>query len=417
MTKLEKHNRFIPFRKKDIRKMCLAKAHFSSQEKDLFLEFCSLLEGLLHFEFHNELETLKECYAPFNPDADTKTVYSCTKEETNNCQKQLVKSLTDILKGANYQQITKTDIKEALLEESLLKIRLRVNFSDFDEVLFYCRGESVREEQIKYFFGLRQRSVIFTNYERVVMYIKFKDEGYFNKEKKKKILFKPGSTIIKLFQNVPKADIEMLFPNSEVRMKTIDKLLIGIPALGSEIAVIVTKLGASILLLASLFSFWLGLSQKEVVINQTHLVAMGLGLGTLGGFLFRQFNKFKNRKIQFMKTLTDNLYFKSLDNNSGVFHHLIDDAEEEEFKEALLAYFFLVMVNNGLSEKDLDQTIENWLKEKYQSSINFEIKDALRKLEKWRLIQTDGSVIRALDLQQSTEQLRSIWNGLVAGAV
>lgn len=198
-------------------------------------------------------------------------------------------------------------------------------------------------------------------------------------------------------------------------MKTVDKLLIGIPALGSGIAVIVTKLGASILLLSSLFSFWLGFSQKEVVIDQTHLVAMGLGLGTLGGFLFRQFNKFKNRKIQFMKTLTDNLYFKSLDNNSGVFHHLIDDAEEEEFKEALLAYFFLVTNKSGLTEEDLDQMIEKWLEEKYQSSINFEIRDALQKLEKWRLIQTDGTVIRALDLDQSTEQLRAIWNTLVTG--
>jgi len=27
------------------------------------------------------------------------------------------------------------------------------------------------------------------------------------------------------------------------------------------------------------------------------------------------------------------LYFKNLDNNAGVFYHLIDAAEEEEFKE------------------------------------------------------------------------------------
>jgi hypothetical protein len=34
-------------------------------------------------------------------------------------------------------------------------------------------------------------------------------------------------SLIKLFHNVPKADLEMLFPNSRVRMKTIDKLIIG----------------------------------------------------------------------------------------------------------------------------------------------------------------------------------------------
>lgn len=76
-------------------------------------------------------------------------------------------------------------------------------------------------------------------------------------------------------------------------------------------------------------------------INQQHLVAVGIGLGTLAGFLFKQVSKSKNRKIRFMKALTENLYFKNLDNNAGVFHHLIDAAEEEEFKEAALAYFFL----------------------------------------------------------------------------
>ena len=36
-----------------------------------------------------------------------------------------------------------------------------------------------------------------------------------------------------------------------------------------------------------------------------------------------------------MKALSDNLYFKNLDNNAGVFHTLIDAAEEEDIKEAL----------------------------------------------------------------------------------
>ena len=49
-------------------------------------------------------------------------------------------------------------------------------------------------------------------------------------------------------------------------------------------------------------------------------------------FLFKQISKYKNRKIKFMKALSDNLYFKNLDNNAGVFYHLIDAAEEEEFK-------------------------------------------------------------------------------------
>tara|TARA_B110001469_G_C9327329_1_gene174897 strand:- start:313 stop:468 length:156 start_codon:yes stop_codon:yes gene_type:complete len=49
-----------------------------------------------------------------------------------------------------------------------------------------------------------------------------------------------------------------------------------------------------------------------------------------------------------MKTLTDNLYFKNLDNNTGVFHRLIDAAEEEG-KEVILAYYFLLKANKALT--------------------------------------------------------------------
>ena len=52
-----------------------------------------------------------------------------------------------------------------------------------------------------------------------------------------------------------------------------------------------------------------------------------------------------------MKALSDNLYFKNLDNNAGVFYHLIDAAEEEEFKEAVLAYYFLLTAKDPVNQK------------------------------------------------------------------
>ena len=139
-------------------------------------------------------------------------------------------------------------------------------------------------------------------------------------------------------------------------MKTIDKLIIGIPAAVSGVVVVATKLGATVLLLASVIAFYLGLTEKEVALEQKHLVAIAVGLATLGAFVFKQFNKFKNRKIKFMKALADSLYFKNLDNNAGVFHHLIDAAEEEEFKEAVLAYYFLLTAENDLTVDELDRS-------------------------------------------------------------
>lgn len=410
MKKYQIRTRFIPFRKSDIIEMCVNDSRLSEDDQKLFRQFCNILGSLIHFEFHHQVETLKNCYFPFNPDADTRLIYDRPEQEKKMLQKKLVETLTEVLNAANFQKITEADLEEALDEESLFKIRLGVDFNDFEEVIFYQRGESFKEEiKIKY-FGLKKTPLRFTNYDRVIIYIKFKEEDYFKAKDQKTLYFTPGSTIIKLFQNVPKADLEMLFPNSEVRMKTIDKLIIGIPAVVSGIVVITTKLGASILLIASVISFWLGLSKKEVRIESQHLIALGLGLATLGLFLFKQINKFKNRKIKFMKALSDNLYFKNLDNNTGVFHHLVDAAEEEEFKEAILAYYFLLVEHRDLTITELDETVERWFESDHNCRINFEIEDALYKLERWGFVNLDKNIIRRKNLNDALQQLDKIWD-------
>jgi len=403
-------NRFIPFRKADIITMCSDGPGLTDSEAKEFQEFCRILDALFHFEFHRSLETLKNAYAPFNPDADTRSLTEYLPQEKEQLQKQLVAAMTAVLDAANFEKITATDLEQALTEESLFKIRLEVDFDDFEEVIFFRRGEALKQETLATLCGLRKKRFSFTNYDRVAVYIKFKEKQYFDDRDRKKLNFVPGSTIIKLFQNVPKADLEMLFPNSKVRMKTIDKLIIGVPAAVSGVVVIVTKLGATLILVASVFAFWMGLSKEEAQLNQKHLIALGAGLATLGGFLFRQISKFKNRKIKFMKALSDNLYFKNLDNNAGVFHHLIDAAEEEEVKEAVLAYFFLLTEKRPLSKAELDDLIEKWLETGWGCKINFEIEDAINKLERLELVTREGDMLQCLPLAEAKRRLDHIWD-------
>ena len=403
-------NRFIPFRKADIVAMCCNDARIQAGNAEEFCEFCRILEALFHFEFHQHLEALKNCYAPFNPDTDTQLLTEYAPEEKQQLQKELVAGMRAVLNAANFEQITAGDLEQALAEESLFKIRLEVDFDDFDDVIFFRRGESVKQETLVSFFGLRKKTFKFTNYDRVAVYLKFKEKPYFDNLDRKNLNFVPGSTIIKLFQNVPKADLEMLFPNSKVRMKTIDKLIIGVPAAVSGIIVIVTKLSATLILIGSLFAFWLGLSDEEARFNQKHLIALGAGLATLGGFLFRQIGKFKNRKIKFMKALSDNLYFKNLDNNTGVFYNLIDAAEEEEVKEALLAYFTLLTEERPVEKAELDDLIEKWLETGWNCQINFEIDDAIKKLERLELVTREGDVLQCRPLAEAKRKLDHIWD-------
>jgi hypothetical protein len=427
-----KKDRFIPLRKTDLIQACLDDGRLSCDQLNAFKTLCQLIVNNLHFEYHQILEELKDSYAPFDPNSDTITVTKLTDDILQLKQANFTSRFTQILNAANFEKVTDQDLQEALQEESLFKVRLAVEFDDFADVVFYRRGEYQQTETISKFWGLRKQKITFTNYDKVAVYIKFKDADYFNQAKSTTLKVdlgsaepgsaepgsaepgsaEPGPTIIKLFQNVPKADLEMLFPNSQVRMRTIDKAIIGGSAIVGGGIVLVTKLGASLLVLAGLFSYWLGLSSKEVTIDTQQLIALGVGAGVLGGFIFKEWSKFKNRKMRFMKALADNLYFKNLDNNSGVFHHLIDSAEEEECKEAILAYYFLVIQGESMTSQQLDIKIEQWFAEQFDFQIDFEIADALAKLQRFGIIKFVDGQYTALPINVAQSQLDAQWDGI-----
>ncbi|WP_460311694.1 TMEM143 family protein [Aliiglaciecola aliphaticivorans] len=407
-----KKDRFIPLRKADLINACLQQGQLNEQDKNAFIDLCHILVSTLHFEYHQTLEILKDSYAPFDPNSDTLPVHSTTKQSLDNKQQVFAQTFAQVLNAANFEKVTEQDLQEALHEASLFKVRLEVEFEDFAEVVFYRRGEYQKTETLSKFWGLKKQQVSFTNYDKVAVYIKFKNADYFVSKKMKSLNFEPNSTIIKLFQNVPKADLEMLFPNSEVRMRTLDKAIIGGSALVGGTVVLVTKLGASLLLMAGLISYWIGLSDKAVTIGTQELVALCAGAGVIGGFIFKEWSKFKNRKLKFMKALADNLYFKNLDNNAGVFHHLIDAAEEEECKEAILAYYFLLINTQAISSEQLDQQIEHWFAQQFDFEIDFEIEDALNKLHRFGLIEKYNNLYRAVSLNQAHSQLDKQWDSI-----
>jgi hypothetical protein len=406
-----KKARFIPYSRADIIQLLLNESSLNQDDRNIFKQVCELLLHIYHFEFHQSLETLKDCYAPVNPDADTHQVYNTNKDALLAKEQRLFEALNTLLDKANFEKITEADVKQAMSEESLFNIKLNVDFNDFEQVLFFRRGESIRQETLVSFFGLRKKDITFINYDRVVVIVKFKPHAYFNQKQRKQLYFEPGSIIVKLFQNIPRNDLEMLFPNTEVGMKLIDKMMIGVPATIGGIVMLATKLGTTLLLSGSLIAFWLGMRDDPVQLNQTNLLALAIGFGTLGGFLWKQFSNFKNRKIRFMKTLADNLYFKNLDNNMGVFHRLIDTAEEEECKEAILAYYFLSVAGKSLSALELDQEIENWFERKQHKVLDFEIDDALQKLLKLGLVKfIPDEHYEAIPLHKATQVLDAIWD-------
>ena len=167
-----------------------------------------------------------------------------------------------------------------------------------------------------------------------------------------------------------------------------------------------------------------------------HALWRGLLAGGIVFFLilfaswtFKSLMKFMKMKQKYVGTLAQSLFFLNLDNNFGVFSNLINSAEEEEWKEAAFAYFFLNTVKDRtFNEEELDDFIENWVenncKQKVMNTegkeeerpilIDFEIEDAIRKLEELKLLtrekEGEKEIIKVLPWDKALERIDYLWD-------
>jgi hypothetical protein len=384
-----------------------------SGEQHQFRSFSRLLASLIHHRFARRIETLKDAYYPFQPQSDTRTVRVVDAAAREVARARVEQELTQLATAANYIPMSLAEVEEALRRSSVLKLRLEIDKSDVDSVLLFRRGETQETREEKGLFGLWKKTVSFPQYARVLVYTKFKEAQHFTNREAEKLPFRPGSIIVKLFQNVPREDLEMIFPNVRIRMRLVDKIFIGVPAVASGIVVIIAKLFAVVTFLWGLLIFWLKFNPTEPDISRTKLATTGLALFAVGTYVVRQLSNFKNRKISFMKALSENLYYRNLDNDAGVFHHLLDAAEEAEVIEAVLAYHFLHQAGTALTADELDQRVEQWFVRRWNTRFDFEVDDGLRKLRELGLVTVIPGAqerLSPLSLVDATRVLDRLWD-------
>ncbi|MDY6998631.1 MAG: TMEM143 family protein [Actinomycetota bacterium] len=399
---------YIPFRRAAI--VDLLAQRLPADEQPLFGELAEVLSALLHHRFRQRIEVIKDTYHTLSPSPDVRRVMHFDDADRRDASERLQRELLELAERANFTRISDEELARAFDEEGMIKVRLEIDTGDIEKAMFFRRGELHRQRVDKQLLGLRRRTVAFRSYAKVLVYVKFKDEEHFGGRDVENLPFTPGSTMIKLFENVPCRDVEMLYPNVRVAMRLVDKLLIGVPAAISGVVVIATKLVASMGVLLLLIAFYLGLRDEPVELDQATLVSIGAGMAAFGGYLVRQFSKFKNRKIQFVKALSENLYFRNLDNDVGVFFHLLDAAEEAEVKEAVLAYHFLRSSPTALSAPELDERIESWFRAELDSRFDFEVSDGVRKLREFALADEREGKLTAVELGEATRRLVAAWD-------
>ena len=408
--------RFIPVTLNGLVSKLIVDLNLSDQDKLLFKRFCKIYVALYHANFFVKLQNLKENYLPFSPDRTTLSLQQYSNAALLERRKNLIEEIQEIIDKANYSPITQDELNRALTESSPYGLDISVDFDDFDEIHLYFQGLSTTTEQRRTWqtLYLGTETLDIPIYRRLFLVLKLKSVT--NKPPVISIFADPKAYLLekwhhlfqiemtqggdssfiylKLFKDIPRSDLEMLFPNTRVEMQRFDKVTMGVSSGGGIIGGIIAVVSK--------------------LARAANPAAIMLAVAGLVGIIWRQVGKVLSNRNRYLASLAKSLYFHNLDNNLGVLANLIEMAEEEECKEAILAYgFLLAQPQEGCSQQKLDQEVEQFLRESCGVQVNFELSDGIRKLrEADLLIENANKLIKPCPITSALNRLDQEWDNM-----
>ncbi|BAF28366.1 uncharacterized protein [Oryza sativa Japonica Group] len=195
---------------------------------------------------------------------------------------------------------------------------------------------------------------------------------------------------VKHFKNIPMADMELVLPekkNPSLTPMDWVKFLI------SAVLGLVTLIGS------------LEMPKADIWV----VIAI---LSGLIGYCAKIYFTFQANMVSYQNLITKSMYDKQLDSGKGTLLHLCDDVIQQEVKEVIVSYYIL-MEQGKATVQDLDLRCEQLIKEEFGVECNFDVVDAVKKLEKLGIVSRDsiGRIVcvplkRANDIiGQTTEEM------------
>jgi hypothetical protein len=384
---------FIPLRKSELTARLVADPELSEIERSSVARLFDRLATALHAEFYRRLDSLKNLYAPFDPDLATAKLPSEMHPTGRERLRKLFDEFDELAERANFRALTLKDLNDALSTCSRWGLNLEVDIEAFERLEIYARGDVLgKRQQRRLRNWMRVEQVDVPIYERLIVMFRLARASKIRRQ------LDADSVFIKLFKDIPKLDLDMLLPATNVRMTLVDRLKILLPTMsGLGIAVWKILQGALMAAFAGIYGL---------------LALLGLVGGTIG-YGIRSFYGYLNTKNKYQLSLTESLYYQNLDNNAGVFFRLLDDAEEQENCEAMLGYFFLWRRGgaSGLTADELDRQVESFLQGLAGRTVDFEVTDALAKLERFGMLEKTNDRYRVSSPDTAQAQVDSISPG------
>jgi hypothetical protein len=380
---------YIPLRLAELVDVLCTDVALDPPERDALRRWCTLLSATLHFRYQQYRERLKDAYAPFDPDAATISLSKPAEDVRNQRLEDLFVRIDRILARANFLPIDEAAIAAAAEVHSDDGVDLEVDFTAFEKFRVYSRGQAIETRTVRpWWRPWHAETVQAPIYRRLVVIVKPKPGKRLPTE------LDAGEVHLKYFKDIPQADIEMLLPGARPRMPRTYQLKLG-GSLLSGMTLLVVNVMKPLLTTALL-----GLNYLYTVI-----------IGLLG-YGWRQYAGYMTTKAALSLRVTTWLYCRNLANNSGVIFSLLEEAEEQDARETILAYFHLWRhaAQTGWTAEQLDASVARHLTALLKADVDFEVDDALAKLVRLGLARKRGDRYVPLPIDAALVHLDRMWD-------
>jgi Protein of unknown function (DUF3754) len=408
---------FIPLTKSALMRRLTAATAWPDGNHAEAKKFFQYLDHWRRQNYNNGLRTIDQDYEAFSPDTDLLDTRSYTLAEKEGMKGRITAHMEHLLKHANYVRIDPKQVELILTRESFYGLDLQVDLSAFEELMIYYRGASTKKELRrvpKKFYRKVEFEVPI--YRRLFMLFKIKPYDVrvaevmaaekVSKKEARRMVTKMRKSLpegvssdliyMKMFKNMPRSDIEMIFPNTAVKFRLFDKLKLG---LTSSAGLGMGAFGAA----------------GKIALAATNPLAAAGAVAGLGGVAVRQGVAFMNQRQKYMVVMAQNLYFHALADNRGVMIKLADRAAEEDVKEEMLLYG--VLAKTTVNRRDLqhvDNAIERYLKSTFEIDVDFDLGDALDRLLADGIVteEPDGT-LRAMPPAAAAAHIDNKWDSFL----
>jgi hypothetical protein len=368
----------VPLRREELFELLVRQGKLSGSDALDFRKLCKLITAVFHQNYHEHQKQLKRLYAPFDPDSETRPLERGTHRPRGELLDEFLANFSEVLTAAHYRPLEPKELEFALTGATYWGLDLQINRDIFDRLMIFVRGDMslsrVRRDVSTWF---RSRVFDLEVYQRLVLVVKLKQSGVAGE------LIDTDNLYLKMFREIPKLDLEMLLPGTRARIRWADATKIG---------------GSSLAALWSLVRF--------IIYSKFTWFMLALGAFSYG---LQSFLGYRRTKAEYVYSMTQQLYYQNLDNNVGVFCRLIDEAEDEETKEVILAYYFLWRdADQAWTPDRLAERIDKLLRDQTGDGCQFQARAAIAQLQRLGLL-TNSDRLQAIHPAEAIQRLADRW--------